>query len=219
MAEDIKFDWNLGMIAGVKLNLGCNTNALDGWINVDLHQYGNIDVCTDLNETWPWEDNSVDYIRAYDIVEHLSSPIHTMNEAWRVLKPYGAMEIHVPSTDGRGAFQDPTHVSFWNANSFAYYTKDGHGNLYPSISCDFDIILFNTPANPFRVIWVWALCRAIKDSDAAPAIPDELTKKISNAAAEAFASRPLFLKDFYSRLKNEDESQINFDEIFAGTHL
>ena len=28
-----------------------------------------------------------------------------------------------PSTDGRGAFQDPTHVSFWNSNSFWYYTK------------------------------------------------------------------------------------------------
>ena len=31
--------------------------------------------------------------------------------------------IEVPSTDGRGAFQDPTHVSFWNSNSFWYYTK------------------------------------------------------------------------------------------------
>ena len=28
-----------------------------------------------------------------------------------------------PSTDGRGAFQDPTHVSFWNSNSFWYYTR------------------------------------------------------------------------------------------------
>lgn len=26
------------------------------------------------------------------------------------------------STDGRGALQDPTHVSFWNPNSFWYYT-------------------------------------------------------------------------------------------------
>ncbi len=28
-----------------------------------------------------------------------------------------------PSTDGRGAFQDPTHVSFWNSNSFCYHTR------------------------------------------------------------------------------------------------
>jgi hypothetical protein len=25
--------------------------------------------------------------------------------------------------DGSGAFQDPTHVSFWNSNSFWYYTR------------------------------------------------------------------------------------------------
>jgi len=30
--------------------------------------------------------------------------------------------IEIPSTDGRGAFQDPTHVSYWNENSFLYYT-------------------------------------------------------------------------------------------------
>ena len=28
-----------------------------------------------------------------------------------------------PSTDGRGAYQDPTHVAFYNENSFWYYTN------------------------------------------------------------------------------------------------
>ena len=30
--------------------------------------------------------------------------------------------IEVPSTDGRGAWMDPTHISYWNENSFLYYT-------------------------------------------------------------------------------------------------
>ena len=38
---------------------------------------------------------------------------------------WGWAFIEVPSTDGRGAFQDPTHVSFWNENSFTYYTEAG----------------------------------------------------------------------------------------------
>ena len=46
-----------------------------------------------------------------------------MNEAYRVLAPGGWLFIDVPSTDGRGAFQDPGHVSFWNENSFWYYTN------------------------------------------------------------------------------------------------
>jgi hypothetical protein len=45
-----------------------------------------------------------------------------MNELYRVLADHGVAEIIVPSTDGPGAFQDPTHRSFWNRNSFRYYT-------------------------------------------------------------------------------------------------
>ncbi len=45
-----------------------------------------------------------------------------MSEIHRVLAPGGWAFIQVPSTDGRGAFQDPTHVSYWNENSFLYYT-------------------------------------------------------------------------------------------------
>jgi hypothetical protein len=46
-----------------------------------------------------------------------------MKELYRCLAPNGWALIEVPSTDGRGAYQDPTHVSFWNSNSFWYYTK------------------------------------------------------------------------------------------------
>jgi hypothetical protein len=41
--------------------------------------------------------------------------------------PGGTAEIVVPTTDGPGAFQDPTHVSFWNRRSFLYYEA---GNPY-----------------------------------------------------------------------------------------
>ena len=50
-----------------------------------------------------------------------------MNEMWRVLCPGGQAEIAVPTTDGPGAFQDPTHVTFWNRRSFLYYEA---GNPY-----------------------------------------------------------------------------------------
>jgi hypothetical protein len=46
-----------------------------------------------------------------------------MSEAFRVLKPGGTFDIDVPSTNGMGAFQDPTHKSFWNVNSFLYYNE------------------------------------------------------------------------------------------------
>jgi glycosyltransferase involved in cell wall biosynthesis len=90
---------------------------------------------TDLNENWTFAaDNSVGFIRAVDAIEHLKSPIHLMNEAYRVLCHGGMFMIEVPSTDGRGAFQDPTHVSFWNTNSFWYYT-DSYYNKYFGNEC------------------------------------------------------------------------------------
>jgi SAM-dependent methyltransferase len=67
--------------------------------------------------------------------------IHFMNEAWRVLRPNGRMLLSVPSTVGVAAFQDPTHVSFWNARSFSYYLIDNEthqpGTWNPDITARF----------------------------------------------------------------------------------
>jgi hypothetical protein len=111
---------------GVKLNLGCCDAPLVGFTNVDLVAGPGVEVA-DLRQRWPWPDNSVEHIRAWDIIEHLPDKILTMNELWRVLKPDATVEIAVPTTEGPGAFQDPTHVSFWNRRSFLYYEA---GNPY-----------------------------------------------------------------------------------------
>lgn len=102
------------------LDLGGRFNVWNGFETVDLRD---ADIICDLNEKWPIPDNSVGVLRASHIFEHLKNPIHSMNEAYRVLAPGGFLLVEVPSTDGRGAFQDPTHVSFWNENTFWYYTN------------------------------------------------------------------------------------------------
>jgi glycosyltransferase involved in cell wall biosynthesis len=107
------------------LNLGCGDNHIPGMWNVDRALPA--DQVVDLRFAWPWADSSVDYIVAHDVFEHLPDKIHTMNEAWRVLRPGGRIEIAVPTTNGTGAFQDPTHTSFWNRRSFLYFEA---GNPY-----------------------------------------------------------------------------------------
>lgn len=92
----------------------------EGYESVDLQ---NGDITADLNERWPFEDGSVGVFRAHDALEHMRDPIHVMKEAYRCLAPNGWFLTLTPSTDGRGAWQDPTHVSFWNSNSFWYYTR------------------------------------------------------------------------------------------------
>ena len=111
----------------LRLNLGCSTTCERGYLNVDLWTpaWAAPDnfLQVNLSASWPWEDSSVDEIRAHDIIEHLPDKMHTMNEIHRVLRHGGLVDILVPTTDGRGAWQDPTHVSFWNRNSFFYWTE------------------------------------------------------------------------------------------------
>lgn len=95
-------------------------NSPAGYESVDL---AGGKITANLNERWPFEPGSIGLIRAVDALEHLRDPLHTMREAYRVLAPGGWILSETPSTDGRGAFQDPTHISWWNENSFWYYTK------------------------------------------------------------------------------------------------
>lgn len=119
----------------------------------------------DLNERWPAEDSTVGAIRAFDAIEHLTDKVHTMNEAWRVLAPGGALFVLVPSTDaiiwqhppdadgspgkaelinGSGAYCDPTHVSFWNEMSFRYYTQAQFQRFVPAIKARFQVARLET---------------------------------------------------------------------------
>lgn len=111
----------------MRLNLGCCDAILPGYVNVDVVDGPGVDLVADLSKPWPWLDGTIERVRAHDVIEHLPDKIHTMNELWRVLEPGGIAEVAVPTTDGTGAFQDPTHVSFWNRRSFLYYEA---GNIY-----------------------------------------------------------------------------------------
>jgi glycosyltransferase involved in cell wall biosynthesis len=103
------------------VELGGGINPKPGCITLDQE---NADIICDLNDGIPLPDNSVGVLNASHLVEHLHDKHKIMKEIHRVLADGGWAFIEVPSTDGRGAFQDPTHVSYWNENSFWYYTKE-----------------------------------------------------------------------------------------------
>ena len=116
----------------MKINLGSGYRKLDGYWNVDNREETKPDQCFDLTLGLPYENNSVSEVRAYDILEHIpiGKVVPLIEEIYRVLEPNGRFVSFTPSTDGRGAFQDPTHVSFWNINTWLYYTVDIYRELY-----------------------------------------------------------------------------------------
>ena len=152
------------------LDLGGAHNPTPGYLTVDQHPGANFQM--DVTAGLPFEDNSIGVIRAFDFLEHIpiGQVVPFMNECWRVLAPGGFMLTATPSTDGRGAFQDPTHVSFWNANSFWYYTQQQHRKYVPEIQARFQLLrLHNYHPSQWHVEnqipYVAADLWALKDQD------------------------------------------------------
>lgn len=153
----------------LRVDLGCGASKPDGFVGVDILPGPGVDIVADLNQQFPFPDNSVDEIRAYDAIEHLRDKMLTMNEIWRVCKPGAKVDIFVPSTDGRGAFQDPTHVSFWNINSFFYYCVDFPAYIKLckkyGFNGSFKVIKLQNEESPNRVIHVRAKLLVVKPRD------------------------------------------------------
>jgi len=87
--------------------------------------------------------------------------IHFMNEAHRVLKPGGYLKARIPTTQSKAWAQDPTHVSFWNENTFLYFTHPGYRGLYPHlITAKFEAVKVDTiMPNQYGESWVKAILR------------------------------------------------------------
>ena len=150
------------------LDLGAAHNPTYGYSTVD--KQGDVDYICDVTEGLPFPDNSVGVIRAVDFMEHIEDKIALMNEFYRVLAHGGMLLSLTPSTDGRGAFQDPTHVSYWNENSFWYFCDENYSRFVPEIDARFKMSQLKThfPSDwheSHNISYVCANLVAVKDGD------------------------------------------------------
>ena len=145
----------------LKVDIGGGLFPKEGYMTID--QEG-ADITCDLNDGIPLPDNSVGVINASHVIEHLRDPIKTMREIHRVLAHGGWAFIEVPSTDGRGAWQDPTHVSFWNEHSFWYYTDRNKAQFIRNTDIRFQTYRLDTFEMAPHIPCVAAHLVAIKDN-------------------------------------------------------
>lgn len=82
-----------------KLNIGCGKNKLEGYINLDFR--GDPDIVHDLYKQMPFDDNSMDELVAYHVIEHFPRKhIYLLLKSWlRVLKPGGKLVFEFPDCD------------------------------------------------------------------------------------------------------------------------
>lgn len=119
------------------LDLGAAHARPPGYLGVDRLAAPGVDIVAELPAPLPLVDSCVGVIRAADFLEHVSDKVALINELYRLLAPGGLLLSQTPSTDGRGAFQDPTHVAFYNENSFWYYTEAKYRSYVPEIRARF----------------------------------------------------------------------------------
>jgi SAM-dependent methyltransferase len=106
-----------------KLNLGCGTDYMDGWVNIDN---GNTrcDVKHDIEEfPLPFEDSSVDEIKMQHILEHVSRDkfIPLIREIYRVCVNGAVINIISPYAGSDNYWTDPTHKLPLTTRTFDYF--------------------------------------------------------------------------------------------------
>lgn len=105
-------------------------------------------------------DKSIGCVRASDFLEHIppgDPVIRLMNLVYQKLVPGGFFLTHTPAIcdnagkAGRGAIQDPTHLSFWSPNNFWYFTNRDYSKFVPAIKCRFQTVrVFNYYPSDFN---------------------------------------------------------------------
>ena len=99
---------------------------------VDIVEAANVIRVDLFFEDLPFEDESINYITAFDFFEHVPRVIcadnktsfrfvELMSDLHRVLKPGGYIFSHTPAFPSPAVFQDPTHVNFLTAITFPEY--------------------------------------------------------------------------------------------------
>jgi ubiquinone/menaquinone biosynthesis C-methylase UbiE len=150
----------------VRLNVGAGGERLPGYVSVDVAKTEGLDVVHDLDVApWPFEDNSVSEVRAWDVFEHVADPVTFMTEAWRVLEPGGLLHIRSPHWRHMSAYTDPTHRRFCTEHTWDYWVPGTlyhaqHNASYGGVSFAMQSIRFEDDGSELLVRLVKAVKRA-----------------------------------------------------------
>lgn len=122
----------------MKVHLGCSDVLLPGWLNVDVMDPWTVKTTDgagylqmDLRKPWDLGDSCADIVRAHDVFEHIDNKhfrgqrgiVWCMNEAHRILKPGGILDLVVPCYPGIAPWCDPTHVQVWTKDTRYYFDE------------------------------------------------------------------------------------------------
>lgn len=115
-----------------KMEIGFDKQRQDAdFTYLDLPAYrAECDLTNDFRNALPHKTDKFGCVWVSDVLQRIPREDHAalFNELYRVVAPGGWVLTNTPALDdgegrvGRGAFQDPSHVSTWSPNNFWYFT-------------------------------------------------------------------------------------------------
>lgn len=126
-SEEYQINLNKNLGEQVKLNLGCGSDKKPYYKNIDIRQDVNPDIVLNLEDTpYPFGNDSIDEIIAFDILEHFSywSIERILKEWYRILKSSGKLIIKTPDFDMITANAASGDIKGWHLLS--HYIFGGH---------------------------------------------------------------------------------------------
>jgi SAM-dependent methyltransferase len=113
------FKINTVLDVGSKSSPYRNLITCEKYLRLDIDPKSKPDICCDLHKI-ELPDNSVDFVLATEVLEHLKNPIKAISEIYRVLRPEGHCLLST-------RFIYPYHA---DPNDYYRYTKDSLGYLF-----------------------------------------------------------------------------------------
>lgn len=131
------------------LNLGCGYNHEPNMLNLDKSHRTNPDILWNLEETPLWHPllgrGELGCVFASHVFEHIQNIVPLMRELHKLLAPGGYVIAITPYATSDDAFEDPTHVRYFNERSWHYFNQatyqgDNAGHYDSGMDFSFEVI-------------------------------------------------------------------------------
>tara|TARA_Y100000310_G_C20700367_1_gene829160 strand:- start:3974 stop:4462 length:489 start_codon:yes stop_codon:yes gene_type:complete len=150
---------------GKKLNAGCGSNILKGWVNLDIFKAPGVDKVHNLEvKPWPFDKNTFSMVLMDNVLEHLENPLEIGEEIFRILENQGIWDFRVPYFTSVGAYQDPTHKHYFSEQVWKYFVDNPYNKKF-TFSLKSVKFIYNRPFRylPFRNLFRYAFNNVVRE--------------------------------------------------------
>jgi SAM-dependent methyltransferase len=105
---------------GLSIDLGCGGNKKPGTVGIDVQPLPGVDLVVDLEtEALPFGDETVAYVHASHVLEHLANPTRLFTEISRVCREGARLEFWMPYAGSNPGFV-LGHKTFFTEDVFLH---------------------------------------------------------------------------------------------------